>query len=242
MRYLLLFQFKRLVLFISKQKINTDSNMNAQTNSLIDWSNPDVLQQIVQNIKNPLDKIMETSKRNKDLGGLQFEVIFSSSKQISDIMENFLNEIKAKSVTLTIQENPDIFDIYNANKNVQKMCSKELTQEKLNKVDVDWLMNLEKEIYQSITKNDINICDLSYKMAVSERQLHRKIDNLLHLTPNKYIRILRLHKAKSMIDHYIQNSISQLAYAVGYNDVHYFSKLFFCQYDISPKELINSLK
>lgn len=216
--------------------------MNVQTNSLIDWSNPDVLLQIVQNIKNPLERILETSQRNKDLGGLQYEVIFSNSKQISDIMENFLNEIKAKSVTLTIQENPDIFDIYTENKNVQGMCSKELSTNKINKVDLHWLMNLEKEIYQSITKNDINICDLSYKMAVSERQLHRKIDQLLHLTPNKYIRILRLHKAKNMIDNYIQNSISQLAYAVGYNDVHYFSKLFACQYSISPKELINSLK
>lgn len=216
--------------------------MNAQSRELIDWSNPDILNQIVQNIKNPLEKIIETNKRNKDSGGLQYEVIFSSSKQISDIMENLLNEIKAKSVTLTIQENPDIFDIYLTNQNVQKMCSSELIAEKVNKVDVDWLMNLEKEIYQSITKNDINICDLSYRMAVSERQLHRKIDSILHLTPNKYIRILRLHKAKNMIDNYIQNSISQLAYAVGYNDVHYFSKLFFFQYNISPKELINSLK
>lgn len=216
--------------------------MNAQTNSLIDWSNPDVLFQIVQNIKSPLEKIIETSKRNKDLGGIQYEVIFSNSKQISDIMENFLNEIKAKSVTLTIQENPDIFDIYIANKNVQEMCTKELITNKINKVDLDWLMNLEKEIYLSINKNNINICDLSYKMAVSERQLHRKIHQLLHLTPNKYIRILRLHKAKNMIDNYLQNSISQLAYAVGYNDVHYFSQLFSHQYDISPKELINSLK
>ena len=45
-----------------------------------------------------------------------------------------------------------------------------------------------------------------------------------------------------MIDDYIQKSISQIAYAVGYNDVHYFSRLFADQYNITPKELINSLE
>jgi AraC-like DNA-binding protein len=79
-------------------------------------------------------------------------------------------------------------------------------------------------------------------MAVSERQLHRKIVNLVCLTPNKYIRILRLHKAKQMIDNYIQRSISQIAYAVGYNDVHYFSTLFLSQYNVSPKDLLNSMR
>ena len=79
-------------------------------------------------------------------------------------------------------------------------------------------------------------------MSVSERQLYRKITNLIYLTPNKYIRVLRLHKAKQIIENYIQHSISQIAYAVGYNDVHYFSKLFLEQYEITPRELIATLK
>ncbi len=122
------------------------------------------------------------------------------------------------------------------------MCAKEINPSKITKPDQNWLVNLEKEIYRSINQNDINIYDLAYKMAVSERQLHRKINSLLYLSPNKYIRILRLHKAKELIDNYIQNSISQVAYAVGYNDVHYFSKIFVAQYNMSPKELIHSLK
>lgn len=216
--------------------------MNASNNTTIDWSNPNVLYQIMNDIKNPIEKIMENSKRNMEKGGFQDEVIFSSSKQIKDVIEQILEEIQSKSVNLTVKQAPEIFFIYESNKNVQKMCTNELVPEKITKTDQDWLLNLEKEIYSSITQNDINIYDLSYKMAVSERQLYRKITNLIYLTPNKYIRVLRLHKAKQIIENYILHSISQIAYAVGYNDVHYFSKLFLEQYEITPRELIATLK
>ena len=216
--------------------------MSSSKNTTIDWSNPNVLYQIMNDIKNPIEKIMETSKRNMEKGGFQDEVIFSSSKQIKDVIEQILEEIQSKSVNLTVKQTPEIFFIYESNKKVQKMCTNELVPEKITKTDQDWLLNLEKEIYSSITQNDINIYDLSYKMAVSERQLYRKITNLIYLTPNKYIRVLRLHKAKQIIENYIQHSISQIAYAVGYNDVHYFSKLFLEQYEITPRELIATLK
>ncbi len=208
----------------------------------IDWSSSDILNQIVENIKNPLDTIITASKPNVVDGKVQNEIIFSSTKQISDLIEEIVNEIKTKTVSLTIQERPDFFEIYESNKNVQDLCANKLNPQKVTRMDQNWLINLEKEIYSSITQNDLNLYELSYKMAVSERQLYRKVTSLVHLTPNKYIRILRLHKAKQLIDNYVQNSISQVAYSVGYNDVHYFSKLFSDQYDITPKELINSLR
>lgn len=207
----------------------------------IDWSSPDILNHLFLHIKSPLDSIITASSPSTTENGIKNEIIFSSSNEINDLIEEILNEIKSKSVSLTIQSRPDIFDIYESNKNVQDLCSNKITPEKVTKKDQNWLINLEKEIYNSISKNDLDICDLSYKMAVSERQLHRKIANLVYLTPNKYIRILRLHKAKQLIDNYIQDSISQVSYSVGYNDSHYFSKLFSDQYDISPKALINSL-
>lgn len=209
----------------------------------IDWSSPDILEQIIQNIKNPLENIITVSKstalHHKDK---KDEIIFSSSKEISDIIEEIMLRTKAKTLNLTFRSRPEIFDIYESNGNVRDLCSEHINPQKIAKIDQDWLINLEKEIYGSLTQNELNLYELSYKMAVSERQLHRKVGNLVYLTPNKYIRVLRLHKAKQMIDNYIQKSISQIAYAVGYNDVHYFSRLFADQYDITPKELINSLE
>jgi AraC-like DNA-binding protein len=217
--------------------------MNPTKNISIDWSSPDILEQIVRNIKNPLENIITASQNsNSESKDKVDEIIFSSSKEISDIVEEIMLKARSKSLNLTFQGRPAIFEIYESNENVREMCTDEIIPQKITKQDQDWLMNLEKEIYGSITEDYLNLYELSYKMAVSERQLHRKIVNLVYLTPNKYIRILRLHKAKQMIDNYIQRSISQIAYAVGYNDVHYFSTLFSCQYKVSPKDLLNSLR
>ncbi len=217
--------------------------MNTTKNILIDWYSPDILEQIVQNIKNPLENIITASQNsNIDDKATIEEIIFSSSKEISDIVEEMMKKAKSKSLSMTFQDRPEIFEIYEGNENVRDMCSNEINPQKITKQDQDWLVNLEKEVYGSITQNYLNLYELSYRMAVSERQLHRKIADLVCLTPNKYIRILRLHKAKQMMDNYIQRSISQIAYAVGYNDVHYFSTLFMCQYNVSPKELLKSLR
>ena len=217
--------------------------MNPIKNQAINWSSPDILEQILQNIKNPLANIISANQNsttdNKDSID---EIIFSNSKEISDIVEEIMMKARSKSLNVTFQNRPEIFEIYESNQNVRQMCSEEINPQKITKIDYEWLMSLEKEIYGSINQNYLNLYDLSYKMAVSERQLHRKIADLVCLTPNKYIRILRLHKAKQMIDNYIQRSISQISYAVGYNDVHYFSTLFMCQYNVSPKELLKSLR
>jgi len=201
------------------------------------------LEQIVQNIKNPLENIISASQNSSmEHKNIVDEIIFSSSKEISDIVEEIMRKAKSKSLNVTFQGRPEIFEIYEENQNVRAMCSDEIKPQKITKMDQEWLMSLEKEIYGCITKDYLSLYDLAFKMAVSERQLHRKIANLVCLTPNKYIRILRLHKAKQMIDNYIQNSISQIAYSVGYNDVHYFSTLFMYQYNVSPKDLIKTLR
>jgi AraC-like DNA-binding protein len=224
-------------------KLKKTYTMSSLSNVNIDWSSPNVLEQIVQNINGPLQKIMNANQDHSFNNPKNLEkIIFSSSKEISEIIEEIMMKSRAKSLSLTFQENPEIFEIYETNQNVREMCTGSINPQKMAKIDKDWLLDLEKEIHSSITQNDLNLYDLSFKMAVSERQLHRKISNLIFMTPNKYIRVLRLHKAKKMIDSYIDRSISQIAYKVGYNDVNYFSKIFIEQYDISPKEMINALR
>lgn len=212
-------------------------------NTTIDWNSPKALEQLVHQIKNPLENILKVSKQNAlyDKGQIE-EIIFSNSREISDIVEEILLKSREKSLNITHHSRPEIFDIYESNENVRNMCSAEVSPQKVTKTDQDWLVNLEKEVYGTINQDYLDLCELSYKMAVSERQLHRKIFNLISLTPNKYIRILRLHKAKQMIDNYVQHSVPQIAYAVGYTDVHYFSKLFTSQYSVSPRQLLCSMR
>lgn len=199
----------------------------------------DVLMQLVQGIKAPLESIIEANKKlNTTIQqdeNTTSNVIFNSSQEIASLIEEV---IKLANGGKAVEKAPIIYQIYYGNERVQSMCSKEINPNKISQQDKTWLMEMENEVYKNIKHKDLNLYDLSYKLAVSERQLHRKIKNLLHLTPNKYIRILRLHKAKQFIDDYVYDTISQISYAVGYYDTHYFSKLFIQQYGVSPKELL----
>jgi AraC-like DNA-binding protein len=199
----------------------------------------DVLMQLVQGIKAPLESIIEANKKlNTTIQqgeNTTSNVIFNSSQEIASLIEEV---IKLANGGKAVEKAPIIYQIYYGNERVQSMCAKEINPNKISQQDSAWLMEMEAEIYKNIKHKDLNLYDLSYKMAVSERQLHRKIKSLLHLTPNKYIRILRLHKAKQFIDDYVYDTISQISYAVGYYDTHYFSKLFSQQYGVSPKVLL----
>ncbi|QTE23296.1 helix-turn-helix transcriptional regulator [Polaribacter cellanae] len=212
----------------------------------INDSSSDVLIQLIKNIETPLASIIEANKKFSTLNTINAlnslsvkpnEVILSSSQEIANLIEEV---VKLASGNKEAERIPLIYKIYHSNECVKSMCNNEINPRKISKQDTSWLLNLEDEVYKNIKHKDLNLYDLSYKLAVSERQLHRKIKSLLHLTPNKYIRVLRLHKAKQCIDDYLYDTISQISYAVGYYDTHYFSKLFKQQYSVSPKELLNS--
>lgn len=216
--------------------------MNLNTKNNIDWSSSDVLMQLIKEIKAPLDSIIEANEKlsNSNITTAKdrtSNIIFSSSQEIANLIEEV---VRISNEDKVVEKVPLIYEIYYSNERVQSMCKKEINPDKISKQDSLWLMEMESEVYNNIKHKDLNLYDLSYKMAVSERQLHRKIKGLLHLTPNKYIRILRLHKAKEIIDDYIYDTISQISYAVGYYDTHYFSKLFKEQYNSYPKELLKA--
>jgi len=199
----------------------------------INW-NSDMLIQLIKNMEVPLASIIEASnKPSKLLEKKPNNIIISNSQEIANLMEDIMQLAGANKDRV-----PLIYKIYHANDKVQSMCNGKINIDRISKQDALWLLDLEDEVNKKISHKDLNLYDLSYKMAVSERQLFRKIKNLLHLTPNKYIRILKLHKAKELIDSYIYNTVSEVSYAVGYNDSHYFSKLFSLQYGMSPKKLL----
>jgi len=215
--------------------------MKIDNQQTINWSSSDDLIRIIKKIEEPLESIIKASdnylllKQDNLLKETSKDIIFSSSQEIKQLIDEVIKKTKG-----SFDEVPLIFDIYNTNKSVQSMCKEEINPKKISKQDTSWLLKMEDEVYKNIKYKDLNLYDLSFNMAVSERQLHRKIKNLLYLTPNKYIRVLKLHKAKELIDDYLYDTISQISYAVGYYDTHYFSKLFNQQYGIFPKELLKN--
>ena len=70
---------------------------------------------------------------------------------------------------------------------------------------------------------------------MSHSQLHRKLDALTGCSPNKFIRIVRLNKATSLLKN-ATISIGSVALDCGYNDPGYFARVFKQEYGLTPQE------
>ena len=76
---------------------------------------------------------------------------------------------------------------------------------------------------------------LADEMNLSRTQLLRKLRALTSLTPNEFIKDMRLKRAGDMIRQRV-DTITQIGYAVGFNDQSYFTKCFKKHYGVTPTE------
>jgi AraC-like DNA-binding protein len=76
---------------------------------------------------------------------------------------------------------------------------------------------------------------LAEEINLSRTQLLRKLKALTGLSPNEFIKDLRLKKAADMIRQKA-DTITQVGYAVGFNDQSYFTKCFKKQFGITPTD------
>lgn len=76
---------------------------------------------------------------------------------------------------------------------------------------------------------------LSEYMYMSRYQIHRKLRALTNYSTTEFIRLIRLKKAKSMLEAH-SGTIAEIAYDVGFSSPGYFSKCFVKQYGVSPSK------
>ncbi len=71
-------------------------------------------------------------------------------------------------------------------------------------------------------------------MAMSERQLFRKLKSIIDLTPSEYLRRFRLEKSKPILAD--GASIGFTAFEVGFSGQSTFAKYFKAQYGLTPRD------
>lgn len=160
----------------------------------------------------------------------QTQTLLENSRTIIDLVENI-------TTAYTKEPLPLIFELYHTLPYIQACCTMRPDPTLISKTDLHWLVKLEHTVLIEINKRKINLIDLADELAVSERQLHRNIKKFVGLTPNHYIRMLKLHQAKEYLENYEFRTIAEVSHAVGFRDPHYFTRIFFHQYGISPKAI-----
>ncbi len=105
-------------------------------------------------------------------------------------------------------------------------------------VEEQFLQKLVAIVEENLAEEDFNVEKLSSDLAMSRRQLLRKIRALTGQTPTDFVRSFRLKRAKQMMEKGA-GTISEIAYAVGFNNLAYFSRSFRKEYGKPPSEFVS---
>jgi signal transduction histidine kinase/ligand-binding sensor domain-containing protein/AraC-like DNA-binding protein len=101
--------------------------------------------------------------------------------------------------------------------------------------DEIFLQKLIKLIEDNITNEELNVNFISSYMAMGRTTLYVKIKEITGRSIIEFIRDIRLKKAKNILLSTSQ-TIEQISYYVGINDLKYFRKHFKAMYKISPSQ------
>lgn len=91
-------------------------------------------------------------------------------------------------------------------------------------------------IEENLDNEDFRITELCRSAGISRAQLHRNIKKFANVSTTEFINGIRLQHARALLLQTDLN-IGQIAFAVGYKDRAYFSRLFSQVFQISPRAL-----
>ncbi|HON52466.1 MAG TPA: response regulator, partial [Bacteroidales bacterium] len=105
----------------------------------------------------------------------------------------------------------------------------------INSLDEKIIQKIITYIHEHIADPNLSVEQLSDFVGASRSTLHRKMNALTNMTPNDFIRMIRLKKAAELLKTG-KFSISEVAYDTGFNDPRYFSKCFKEFFGKTPSE------
>jgi signal transduction histidine kinase/DNA-binding response OmpR family regulator len=108
-------------------------------------------------------------------------------------------------------------------------------------IDEVFLQQAVQKVEDKLADDTFDFDQFAIDMATSKSTLHRKLKSLTGLSPGEFIRNIRLKHAALMLTKNVGN-ISEIAFAVGFNDPKYFSRCFKAEFGLSPKEYQESKK
>ncbi|MBN2173845.1 MAG: tetratricopeptide repeat protein [Bacteroidales bacterium] len=106
-------------------------------------------------------------------------------------------------------------------------------------LDEQFIEKLISRIEKDLANPDLNLEVLIEEAHLSRSQLHRKLKALTGMSATEFIRAIRLKRAAQLLEQQY-GTIAETVYAVGFNNLSYFSKCFQKQFGVSPKEYIEN--
>ncbi|RMF07604.1 MAG: response regulator, partial [Candidatus Neomarinimicrobiota bacterium] len=108
----------------------------------------------------------------------------------------------------------------------------------LDSVDRAFLEQIRNVVEEHVSDQRFTVEVLARKVFLSRRQLYRKLKDITGLKPTDFIRQIRLLRAKQLLEERAMSTVAEVARAVGFTKVGYFSLLFRNTFGQSPRDLI----
>lgn len=99
----------------------------------------------------------------------------------------------------------------------------------------EFVRKVRELVEANFTNYEFSVEQLCKLIFMSHSQLHRKLEALTGSSPNKFIRMVRLNKAKELLADPAL-SIATIAGECGYNDAGYFARVFKQDHGVTPQE------
>jgi two-component system response regulator YesN len=92
------------------------------------------------------------------------------------------------------------------------------------------------EFLQCSLYRNISVRELAEKLGFSISYVHRVLHSALGKSPMEYFNSLKIEEAKHLMKRYPNMKVKEIAKSLGFQDQHYFSKVFKAHASLSPME------
>lgn len=101
-----------------------------------------------------------------------------------------------------------------------------------------WQERFDQFVIAHLADHNLTNKWLARQLAMSERNLYRMVIHHTGLSPNLYIRKLRMLQAKEFLESSKFETVKAVAKAVGFTKTEYFSKLFKREFGFTPVKIL----
>jgi YesN/AraC family two-component response regulator len=170
----------------------------------------------------PVILLTAKADSNSKIDGLEFGADDYISKPFDS------NELKVRSKNLIEQRKK----LRNKFAHMIEIYPGEVTATSMDKQFLNRLLDIFED---HVSDHNFSVDDFAREVGMSRSNLYRKIEALTNQSTHEFIRSLRLKRAAQLLKK-SSGSVTDIAYAVGFNNLSYFSKTFRQQFGQTPRE------
>jgi AraC-like DNA-binding protein len=113
------------------------------------------------------------------------------------------------------------------------------TAEALNPYEGTFLKKVNRIILANMADEHFNSTHLGRALALSRTHLYRKLKPLIRQSPGKYIRFVKMQKAKELL-YDTEKTIGEISFLTGFSDQSHFTRAFKNQFGFNPSQIRSS--